>query len=109
MEIKVNFSVYVGGGGGGGGGSVAGALRQEQRSSRNIRHFKNANHAKEAFIYGNVIIARKRILGHYFLNICYSYLIFILCLRNLYNSNFKLGQIRCNKKIYANNYDGHKF
>jgi len=46
MEIKVNFSVYVGGG----GGNVAGALRREQRSSRNIRHFKNANHAKEAFI-----------------------------------------------------------
>lgn len=48
MEIKVNFSVFVGGGGG--EGSVAGVLRREQRSSRNIRHFKNANHAKEASI-----------------------------------------------------------
>lgn len=67
MEIKVNFLVNVGGnvGGsreGGCGSGVAvvvvvvalelmtGAHRREQRSSHNIRHFKNVNHAKEAFI-----------------------------------------------------------
>lgn len=59
---------------------MTGARRREQRSSHNIRHFKNANHTEEAFLSLEMSSNHENSL----LNIIIYYImlfIFIVCIR----------------------------